>query len=108
MCHWLDPVFDFKSVILDFKHFLPPHSAVATEELIMQTLQFWNIESRVRAITTDNASEMEPAIDGVCSHLNATFQLGLHKDFHVRCACHVINIAAVAASKVFLPNVEKL
>ena len=56
-------------------------------------MEKWNLKSKVRAITSDNGSDIVAGI----SHLyQRVFTSGSHRsirDFHVRCIAHVVNLA---------------
>ena len=63
----------------------------------------WYIENRLFALTLDNASSNEVAVNDIISDLkdNATGSLvcdGMF--FHVRCACHILNLVARDGLKV--------
>ena len=107
-CHWITHSFEMQSCVLDFKYFPPPHTAIATQELLIQCLKNWNIAHHVKAIMSDNASEMEPAINGLREYINHQYNTKLEKDWHICCACHVINRAASDAIKYINEDVAKL
>jgi hypothetical protein len=74
-----------------------PHNASTTCEILKLILHEYELQTRIRAITTDSESEMRPAMRLLGNHLNMEFDLGLTESFHIRCICHIMNRAAIDA-----------
>jgi hypothetical protein len=73
---------------LDFRYFPPPHNALTTCEILKLIVHEYDLQTRIRAITTDSASEMRPAMRLLCNHLNMEFDRAFTESFHIRCICH--------------------
>jgi hypothetical protein len=98
--HWICDEWILRSCVLDFWYFPSPHNALTTCEIPKLILHEYDLQTRIRAITTDSASEMRPAMRLLCNHLNMEFDLGLTESFHIRCICHILNRAAIDADCV--------
>jgi hypothetical protein len=104
--HWICAESILRSSVLEFRYFPSPHTAVTTYEVLKLILQEYHLPTRIRAITTDSASEMRPAMRLLCDHPNMEFTLGLTESFHVRCICHVMNRAAIDTERVIEAEVS--
>ena len=107
-CHWIDTNWHLQSVLLDYRFFPRPHNQITTSEIVFEILKDYNIQTRVRAATTDSGGEMPPAMTRLKDKLNSEFNLHLGDDWHVRCACHILNRAVVDAMKAIKKEVEVL
>jgi hypothetical protein len=96
--HWICSDWVLRSCVLDFKYFPTPHNTLTTCDLLHGVIIDNNLQTRIRAVTTDSASEMAPALDLVRNRLNEGFGLRLQSTWHIRCICHVMNRAAVDAA----------
>jgi hypothetical protein len=70
----------------------------------------WYIDKRLFALTLDNASANEVAVKDIISDLRANSSSlicdGLF--FHVRCACHILNLVARDGLSVITPTIENI
>ena len=72
----------------------------------------WNIDKKLFALTLGNASVNEVAVKDVISDLRANASAsslvcdGLF--FHVRCACHILNLVARDGLSVVTPTIENI
>jgi len=72
----------------------------------------WYIDKRMFALTLDNASANEVAVKDIISDLRANASStalicdGLF--FHVRCACHILNLVARDGLSVITPTIENI
>jgi hypothetical protein len=98
--HWICNDWRLRSSVLEFRFFPSAHNDVTTSELLNIILRDYNINTRIRAITSDSGSEMAPAMNRLRDQLNKEFNLRLTESFHIRCVCHVMNRAAVDAERV--------
>lgn len=91
--HWIDQQWNMRSLLLDFKRFITPHTGGAASNILKEVIMFWGIEKRLQCITTDNASDMIEAIYKLVEKLNLDFEADYdEEEFHVRCIAHVINL----------------
>lgn len=106
--HWIDSNWILQNSILDFVYFPPPHNTTTTYELVLKILEKWGIVKKVRAITTDSASEMAPAIELLRLGIINQSNIHIEPSWHVRCVCHIINRAVQDALLVLKPYLVKL
>lgn len=93
--HWIDSDWAMRSAVLEFTYFPPPHNTTTTADLIIAILDHYKLSTKVRAITTDSGSEMPPAMKVVMERLNDDFDTKLSEDWHIRCACHIMDRAVI-------------
>lgn len=91
--HFISRNWKLKSCVIDFSHFPSPHDAINTSKIIKHPLEDYKIAKKISAATTDNASEMILAIKMIGNLLEIEFGCRFDYDFHVRCLCHVLNLA---------------
>ncbi|CAD6213138.1 unnamed protein product [Miscanthus lutarioriparius] len=79
---------------------------------IFELMVKWYIDKRMFALTLDNASANEVAVKDIISDLRANASSttlicdGLF--FHVRCACHILNLVARDGLSVITPTIENI
>lgn len=109
MLHWIDKQWMLEHVLLDFVRFSTPHKGATTSTLRFEILSNWNLLLKIRAVTTDNASDMCSAFlkfnDMLNIRKNTTRWLF---DIHVRFIAHVINLAVSDCLKDFHENVIQI
>lgn len=82
------------SIALDFMIFMTPHTFEATCALLQEFIQSWDIEGRVSAITTENASDVCSGVSTLLTRLVSEGQESPNlEDFYDRCIADVVNIA---------------
>lgn len=92
--HWIDKTWCLRHVLLDFVRFPTPHNGETTSTLLFDLLSSWHLLSKVKAITTDNASDMCSAMSKLTDMMNIRNNSArCVQDIHVRCIAHVVNIA---------------
>jgi hypothetical protein len=106
--HWINPTFDMQSLVLDFLHFPPPHDQHNTRDILLNIINDYKLGPRVRAVTTDNGSEMPPAFQQVRTYLNEQFCQDLGNDFHIICGCHIIDRAVKDLAVYMRAQLQKL
>jgi len=106
--HWIDDEWELKSIILDFKYFPPPHNCTNTANLIMGVVNKYNISQKIISVTTDNGSEMKPALEFVRTALITHFNADIHPEWHVRCTCHIINLMVKDLTASIRDEIEKV
>lgn len=86
--HWMDTEFEHRRITLDFCHLTGSHNAENMATTVLETLQKYNLEEHIGAVTCDNAK----VNDKMVRELQNLLPEWKHADFHVRCLAHVINI----------------
>ncbi|XP_019189244.1 PREDICTED: zinc finger BED domain-containing protein RICESLEEPER 2-like [Ipomoea nil] len=84
---------DFAKKNLEFSYMPPPHNGIALSEKVYGLLADWKIESKLFAVTLDNASANDTFVDYFQLQLNArNVLLDDGKYFHLRCYAHILNL----------------
>jgi hypothetical protein len=88
-----------------------PHNGATMFNVLLKTLQDWNIEDKLFSITVDNASVNGTMIDNLRDNLVGKSML--HSEgalLHIRCACHVLNLIVqdgLKAVKCVIDNIRE-
>ena len=70
-----------------------PHNGAAMFNILLKSLQEWNIEDKMFSITGDNASVNGTMLDNLRDNLVSKNMLHYGGDLlHIRCAAHVLNL----------------
>jgi len=71
----------------------------------------WYIDKKMFALTLDNAAANEVAVRDIVADLKANGSSSLVCDglfFHVRCACHILNLVARDGLSVIAHTIENI
>ena len=91
--HYIDDEWELYKRIIKFTLVESPHDGRTMFNALLRTLQDWNIESNVFAITLDNAFVNDNFSKTLQENLVDKGQLPRKgKLFHCRCAAHVLNL----------------
>ena len=90
-----------------------PHSGYNIFHMILKIFNEYGIKNKCFSMTFDNASANNAAIEMFLRNFEAPYQ---HKLFHVKCACHIINLIVQDGMKVisqdpdldFISNIRSL
>lgn len=88
-CHWVDENYVLQKRILAYRCFDESHNAENICRLIQQILQEYRLVNRIFSISFDNASANTASINELKRICQPNFG---GRFFHVRCACHVLNL----------------
>lgn len=98
--HWVDNEWNLYRTILSFVRFPTPHTGETVSDIVLSELERWGLQERVMSFTTDNGPDvvrgmplLREKIVSKCSNVLANPD----EDFHIRCICHIINLAAKEA-----------
>uniref|UniRef100_A0A0A9HII7 HAT C-terminal dimerisation domain-containing protein n=1 Tax=Arundo donax TaxID=35708 RepID=A0A0A9HII7_ARUDO len=107
--HCIDDDWKMHKIILKFSFMKSPHMGVALFNAILKSIQDWNIEDKLFAITLDNATNNN-AMVGLLKDNLLEKQMLLRKGklLHQRCAAHVLNLICQAGIKILNPIVHKI
>uniref|UniRef100_A0ACD5UFZ8 Uncharacterized protein n=1 Tax=Avena sativa TaxID=4498 RepID=A0ACD5UFZ8_AVESA len=108
-CHWIDNEWIIRHRIIRFCLVETPHDAWNMFGVVLKSLSDWNIEDRIFSFTMDNAEVNTKML----SHLrkNLVDRGLIHHErilLHVRCACHVLNLAVQDGLKTMDPVVDNV
>lgn len=105
--HWVDKEWVLRHVLLDFVRFPKPHNGTTNSSILMELLTHWNLTSKLRAVTTDNASDICSAMEKLLDMLNIRNNTStVITNFHVRCIAHVVHLAVGECLKDIHGNVS--
>ena len=103
--HYLDSNWQVQKRLLGFRRMPYPHNAQHIFESIMGVFDMYNMKEKVMSITFDNASANNAAITLFKTTLRPPFG---GKNFHQKCACHIINLVVQDGIHQFALNIDKI
>ncbi|CAD6220908.1 unnamed protein product [Miscanthus lutarioriparius] len=109
--HWIDDSWRMQKRIIGFFNVKGRHTGAKLSETFTEVMVKWYIENRLFALTLDNASSNEVAVNDIISDLKENANGSLVCDgmfFHVRCACHILNLVARDGLKVISGTLSKV
>src|SRR5690606_19819694 len=89
--HWIEN-YELNHVLIEIKEVTKEHSGQNLAEIIFDTLQFYEITSKIKWATTDNASNNITAINHLSALMNSVGHSFHPQESHVRCMNHIINL----------------
>lgn len=109
--HFIDMNWKLHKMIIRFCMLETPHNGAAMFNVLLKSLQEWNLEDKLFSITVDNASVNGTMIYNLRENLVSKNML-LYEGalLHVRCACHVFNLIAqvgLLAVKSAIDNIRE-
>ena len=109
--HWIDDNWHIQKRIIGFFNVKGRHTGAKLSQTFTEVMVKWYIENRLFALTLDNASSNEVAVNDIISDLKNNGNGSLVCDgifFHVRCACHILNLVARDGLKVISGTLNKI
>jgi hypothetical protein len=94
--HWVDEEWYMQKRIIGFFHVEGRHTSQKLSQTFSEVMVKWYLEKKLFSLTLDNASANEVAVKDIIADLkdsNGNMVCdGIF--FHVRCACHILNLVA--------------
>jgi hypothetical protein len=109
--HWIDDNWHMQKRIIGFFNVKGSHTGAKLSQTFTEVMVKWYLENRLFALTLDNASSNEVAVKDIISDLKYNGNGTLVCDgifFHVRCACHILNLVARDGLKVISGTLKKI
>ncbi|XP_062191235.1 zinc finger BED domain-containing protein RICESLEEPER 2-like [Phragmites australis] len=108
-CHFINDNWRLVKRIIKFTLVETPHDGRNLFNAMLRTLQDWNIEDKVFAITVDNATVNDSFVTSLQENLVAkSLLLRKGKLFHYRCAAHVLNLIAQEGFKAMSGAIDNI
>ena len=109
--HWIDDNWCIQKRIVNFVHVEGRHTGSKLSETFTELMVKWYIDKKMFALTLDNAAANEVAVRDIVADLKANGSSSLVCDglfFHVRCACHILNLVARDGLSVIAHTIENI
>ena len=109
--HWIDDNWYIQKRIVNFVHVEGRHTGSKLSETFTELMVKWYIDKKMFALTLDNAAANEVAVRDIVADLKANGSSSLVCDglfFHVRCACHILNLVARDGLSVIAHTIENI
>ena len=107
-CHWINNSWSLQKRILAFQRWEFPHSGAHIARIISNVVYDYGISDRIFSIFFDNTSANTTAVNSLKNSLKTILNGAF---FHVRCACHIINLCVkdgLAMGELFLQPIRDL
>ena len=103
--HWIDKDWNMQHILLDIIPIHENHTGLALAKNFLTTLKEYGIESKILAVTSDNAANMI----AFGKHLSKMLadECNNNEFMHFRCAAHILNLAVQAGMKLISEPIEK-
>jgi hypothetical protein len=108
--HWVDEEWHMQKRIIGFFHVQGHHTGQKLSQTFSEVMAKWCVEKKLFSLTWDNASSNEVAVKDIIADLKDT-NGNIVCDgifFHVRCACHILNIVARDGLCVIARTIDKV
>jgi hypothetical protein len=99
--HWIDDNRQIQKRIISLIHVKGSHKGPRLAAEFIKGVMLWNLETRLFALTLDNAASNNSCVKTVVTELNKLSKLNKSPPlicdgvfFHVRCFCHILNLVA--------------
>ncbi|RVW64504.1 putative AC transposase [Vitis vinifera] len=107
--HYIDESWLPQHQIIRFVYVPPPHTKEVLSDVLMDFLLDWNMDRKVSIVTVDKCSSNDGMINILVDKLSLSDSLLLNgKNFHMRCATHVLNLIVKEGLDVIEVEIEKI
>ena len=108
--HWIDDEWRIQKRIVGFFHVAGSHTGQRLSQTFTELMVKWYVEKKLFSLTLDNASANEVAVNDIIADLNENHGSlacdGLF--FHVRRACHILNLVARDGMAVIIGTIDNI
>lgn len=109
--HWIDDAWKIQKRIVALFHLEGRHTGHRFAEAVTEVWVKWFVEKKIFSLTLDNASNNLVAVTDIIDDLKLNGNGSLVCDgifFHIRCACHILNLVARDGMAVISKVLEKI
>jgi hypothetical protein len=109
--HWIDDSWHIQKRIVGFFHVEGRHTGIKLAQCFTEVMVKWFAEKKLFSLTLDNASNNLVAVKDIIQDLRVNASSCLICDgifFHIRCACHILNLVARDGLAVISKALEKI
>ncbi|CAA0820254.1 Unknown protein [Striga hermonthica] len=109
--HWIDDDWKIQKRIVALFHLEGRHTGHRLAQAFTEVLVKWFVEKKMFALTLDNASNNLVAVTDIIEDFKLNGNGSLVCDgifFHIRCACHILNLVAKDGMAVISKQLEKI
>ena len=109
--HWVDENWCIQKRIVNFVHVEGRHTGIKLSETFTELMVKWYVDKKFFSLTLDNAANNEVAVKDIIADLLSNTSSALVCEgafFHVRCACHILNLVARDGLSVIAPTIENI
>jgi hypothetical protein len=109
--HWIDDQWHIQKRIVGFFHVEGRHTGHKLAESFTEVMVNWFVENKLFSLTLDNAAANLVAVTDIIKDLKENSSASLVCDgifFHIRCACHILNLVARGGLAVISKALEKI
>ena len=104
VAHYVDGDWNLQKRIIGFPLLDVAHNARNISDRVLNVLVNYDLHKRIIAITLDNATSNNVAIELMRPHLS-----GFREElFHVRCACHIVNLIVKDGLILVQDSIQKI
>ena len=104
-CHWIDDEWNLQKRLIAFRVFDIRHTATNICRMIVNIFEEYYIINKVFTVSFDNASANTASIFDLKKICNPVFE---GKFFHIRCACHVLNLCVQDGLKTLQEHISPI
>jgi hypothetical protein len=108
--HWIDDVWHIQKRIVGFFHVEGRYTGKKLALTFLEVMVKWYVEKKLFSLTLVNVSANEVAVNDVIANLRDVCASLVCDEifFHVRCACHVLNLVARDGMNMIAGTIEKI
>jgi len=104
--HWIDNNWKMQRILLDIIPLHERHTGKNLAAAFLETIEYYDIGSRILTVTTDNASNMVVFGSELAKVLAEKYNN--YEFTHLRCAAHILNLVVKEGMQRATPSITKI